>query len=146
MNWSSLTPRERDALVAEKVMGWVIDPGACHDDPTEIHTAFLFDPAQYPDAYPSVSHGLRPERSDQFVPHYTTQIARAWEVVEKMQSMNHQQDIHIQCLHGKWDVSMCHFERNEEQMEWGDWTINAPTAPEAICKAALRAVGVKIED
>ena len=135
---------ELDALVAEKVMGWKrLEPDTHHkfgfygSDPQRNPEGTIFIGTQ--EEYGRLSVGGSWLLTNQWSP--STSIADAWEVVEKMQSMNNQRDIHIECLLDKWSVSMCHFERDGESMEWGDWTIDANTAPHAICLAALKAVG-----
>lgn len=102
--------RELDALVAEKVMGW--SPVGDEFDGAEF-AAFL-------DAHP-----------------YSTDIAAAWEVFEKIQP-----------------AAICHakFGGKNKLPEWvvarpddmGDEIATAPTAPHAICLAALNAVGVEV--
>ena len=124
---------ELDALVATEVMEWHRNAGTYQ--PTGWFNKFsLYTEFEDDRSLPCHETGDDPVWSP------STSIADAWQVVEKMQAMNRQKDIHIQCLYDKWDVSMCHFERNGEGMEWGDWTINADTAPHAICLAALKAV------
>ena len=129
IDYTKLGDEELGALVAEKVMGWITRQGSWYTVRCP-HIA-KGDPVRCRSS--DISALLKNNWSP------STSIAAAWEVVEKMQSMNHQHDIHIQCLHDRWDVSMCHFERDGKNMEWGDWTTDAPTAPRAICIAALRA-------
>jgi hypothetical protein len=105
--------RELDALVAEKVIGWTNLIGSSYD----------------------VNFGGRPPGGKwDIVPHYSTSIADAWLVVEKLKTLTADGDIHIECLHGEWSVSTCHEEA------WKGWS-RADTAPLAICLAALEAVG-----
>ncbi len=61
MKWEELTPRQRDALVAEKVMGW-------HD---------IVERDMY-------AYGVTPDGPSAVVRNYTTDIAAAWQVVEYM--------------------------------------------------------------
>lgn len=102
MKWAEMTPRERDVLVADKVMDL---------------------------AWPG----------DNFRP--STDISAAWEVVEKV---------------GEQHFFLRHYERHiyVDKSLWTEgWYCSlkphvfaeAPTAPEAICKVALKAVGVEIE-
>jgi hypothetical protein len=113
-NWNEMTPRQRDALVAEKVMGWIKS--------TERPQRWITDYGALHEDY------WRP----------TSSIAAAWEVVEKMRSNG-------------WE-----FELDSDVDRINEWcatfvTLSAvergisPKAPEAICLAALRAVGVDVE-
>jgi hypothetical protein len=142
--WADLSPRERDALVGERVMGkryWLQqrgefrlavwsdaewEPGKRHRAPAneaERHTAT--------DALTAARTGFYGEH-----PRYTTDIAAAWEVVEKMRETD---DNMIPCI--AWSV-------------FGYWIAGfvfggiadakAATAPEAIAIAALRACGVEV--
>jgi hypothetical protein len=117
---------ELDALVAEKVMGWS-KPIVVEVDGRPV---FFGDPRQEADGL-SVSttyrmriEGLAP------LPHFSADIAAAWEVARKM----------------KIAVSPVLDERPEvvawrAQVDdaWGYF--EAPDAPLAICRAALKAVG-----
>jgi hypothetical protein len=100
---------ELDDLVAEKVMGR--------------------PPQEYADA-----RG-RPG----WVPPFSTSIAAAWEVVEKVQQLGWMLN-GVRCLdrleHGDW---VCIFERRGQP----DAYKHSPTAPHAICLAALKAVGAE---
>lgn len=102
--------RELDALVAEKVMGWNCELRECHTRKV-LHSEYGGPP------------------------HYSTDIADAWLVVEKID----QQVTVTKCADG-WLVTIddyfCH----------GGVEIMAGTAPLAICLAALKAVGVDITD
>lgn len=121
--------RELDALVAEKVMGFV----RVADDTSDYHgvrhgTEVLLPPGE-------TLHSLRewlprsgPIAFGYFVTQrYSTDIAAAWQVVERMRNPD--------------------FRLNKD----GDWGCSfggelrfvglAPTAPLAICRAALKAVG-----
>jgi hypothetical protein len=68
------------------------------------------------------------------LPEYSSDIAMAWTVVEHLQTLSAQGDIHIECLEGMWSVSSCY------ESSWEKWS-HADTAPLAICRAALAAVG-----
>lgn len=109
--------RELDALVAEKVMGLT-------SSEVEIHRQFWLD-------------GCFSN-----LPHYSTDIAAAWEVVEKLTS---KKQPHFQ-------LSLC--DSYTENPKWcAEFDLDRPfkrviakaeTAPHAICLAALKAVGVEI--
>ena len=121
--------RELDALVAEKVMGWrkKTFPGGGGG-----YTAWVDENKK---AMKLISNFTMIEtcyRCDYFRP--STDIAAAWEVVEKMLERG---GCEIGCYGsksgGKW------FEVNVITMN-GEVKVTAHTAPEAICKAALLAV------
>jgi hypothetical protein len=105
--------RELDALVAKKVMGW---------------TFSNLIKSWYPP-------NLRPENNayGHKLRNYSTDIAAAWEVVEKMKDYKIYSDIHT--------ASNCYMvdgysEIFEDEIEH----VECETAPHAICKAALLAV------
>jgi hypothetical protein len=118
VKWADMSPRQRDALVAEKVMGLVVHPhGGVWDGK---------NPATYRTNF-----------------HPSTDIGAAWEVVEKLAEQN------------SGDLSVSIYQRKTFQPLWR-CTITDSTfkqhvvyehlsAPEAICKAALKAVGVDVE-
>jgi len=125
--WSEMTPRERDALVAERVMGWTdfspINPDVDFEVGVNGHRrnyAFPPDDNKY-----------------QSFPCYTTEISAAWEAVEKMK-------------HGGWnlvELNNALIQYNDEHWHYVCFNKNGkravsgkPTAPEAICLAALRAL------
>ncbi|GMA50155.1 hypothetical protein GCM10025857_15120 [Alicyclobacillus contaminans] len=104
MKWSEMSPRERDALVAEKVMGYT----ECgKEEPIE----------------------------------YTTHISAAWDVVDRMQQLGWNMDLMnayiVPEIGRQWGCDL----RDGRNLVVG----LGPTAPEAICLAALRAVGVDVE-
>lgn len=137
VTWGNLSARERDALVAERVMGWVKDGG---------RRGFWFDPADPKLFYAS---GYTHDGSDYDFPDFcpTTDIAAAWEVVEKLVELGMYPDlistgdpVAWRCVVDKYieDVD------TDEALEWPRSAV-AATAPEAICIAALRAVGVEVD-
>lgn len=109
--------RELDARVAEDVMKLLNvgrrNTGVGH----ETHLAYYL---------PS----LKEYRT---VPHYSTQIADAWLVVEKLLETNDHVDIERWCWAG-WDVA------------FGGACATADTAPLAICLAAPKAVDGGADD
>ena len=98
--------RERDALVAEKVMEW--DVGDIFYDETH--------------------QEIMPR-----VPRYSTSIADAWPLVEKLSG---QFAVNLSCTSQpvRW---LCEFSRSENV--W--FNAHGRTPAEAICLAALKAVG-----
>ena len=105
---------ELDRLVAEKVMGWK------KWSTTGDHLWTAAD---------SRVRSLRPEDAWAFNP--STNIAHAWEVVEKL--IDKDPNIGIDC-DGNWACSL-----------WNH-VARADTAPHAICLAALKAVGATHAD
>ena len=120
--------RELDALVAEKVMGWQ-DARAFFPWPES--GVMLDNYAMMP------PHGGA-IRDIAHVPCYSTDIAAAWEVVEKLWD----EDFHVQfqLVHqvtaGKWRV-----EFPTRKVPHHNYVFaHADTASLAICRAALKAV------
>lgn len=118
MKWSEMTPRERDALVSHRVMGIGVALGE------------MFQYAVLPSNYTKCPQ------------HYSTDIAAAWDVFEKGQ----QQCDFGMVIFGAIGYT-CQFVTMtpDGQYETHEVCASADTAPEAICKAALKAVGVDIE-
>jgi hypothetical protein len=119
-----LTGRELDAAVAEKVIGAT---NVGWDD--NGYTNALV--GELPYGFSTRNQGWLPGR--QRIPHYSTDIAAAWEVVEKVADR-------FWCRvetggSGPW---VTFGKRGYESITWEDSL--SPTVPEAICRAALRAV------
>lgn len=101
--------RELDALIAEKVMG--------------------LDGPQYPDCPTCGSANYC--RETPYLP-YSTEIAAAWEVVEKLKTP----DVYLEVLSHKGEPHwVCRIIGGKDPIGAG-----AETAPHAICLAALKAV------
>jgi hypothetical protein len=115
MKWDELSPRERDALVAEHVMGW-------KPSPTLIDGWVLQDGTH-------INHGGF---------HPSTNIAG--QVVEKMYEKGFTMDI-LMYSDGCYSVKVYQIRKGY----LFETSLDNPTAPEAICKAALNACGVAIE-
>lgn len=140
--------RELDALIAEKVMGWKIE---IHDSYARITdgegarftplsvfrsncecTMFRSDDCKCP---PSTR--IHWWQACGQLPHHSTDIAAAWEVVGKFQADH--QEVHIR-YDGPGDGWTCGIGYDP----WDNfyiWRESGNTAPHAICLAALRAVG-----
>lgn len=116
--------RDLDALVAEKVMGW-----------SELKTGLIVETGW--DLYGKDSTG----DGDFLVPEYSTDIAAAWDITEKMR--------HIKCKQDKFATFTV---MQTEEGYWAGYTwhevsyddASGHTAPHAICLAALKAVGVEV--
>lgn len=103
--------RELDALVAEKVMGW-----------TNILDRMGVPP----------NHGPWSHR----VPSYSTDLGAAWTVVEKLIATGHIIELSNR-RSGTWKIGTWQFQTFGKLSVGAD----ADTAPLAICRAALKAVG-----
>ena len=117
VRWSEMTERERDALVAERVMGW-----------SRVHGNEWLNSAG--------KLMIRPGR-------FSTDIAAAWQVVERMHKNYWVASVSNPLPddnegEGDW-VSASFFDG------MGIFDARMDTAPAAICLAALRACGVDIE-
>lgn len=114
--------RELDALVAEQVMGW----RRCSDDgsgywegrsPTNILSLILEE-----------------------VPHYSTDIAAAWQVIGRMRDLcwaSHSTDLTLDSEQPWWAWHFLHGVSQKTVRECAD------TAPLAICRAALKVMADK---
>ena len=116
--------RELDALVAERVMGLSVqwDYGRV---PFYWHPATLAHGLEIgPDGLSAVRRPIKP---------YSTDISAAWLVVEKLRADGFYPEIHA-LTDGDW---RCEIRASGEPIDvWED----APTAPLAICRAALAAI------
>lgn len=120
--------RELDARIAKKVMGL-----------PECHKRFIkFTISGVQNSWDCPVHGPQGCIFPSYTPSYSTDIAAAWQVVEKLLSTTPQGgDIHIEKLGGAgWKVGCCF---NQSEGGWDGW-IEAETAPLAICRAALAAM------
>jgi len=129
--------RELDVLVAKKVMGWTKPKGGRRDPLTGKRPVWRELPFEYVDT-----------------PHFSTDIAAAWEVVEKF----HGDSPNIQIGKDGWEIDVQTAKDGngwfvairryrvedyaEEHDYWGaqSYYAHAETAPLAICRAALAAV------
>lgn len=112
--------RDMDALIAERVMGYTVT--RVNGEPyTEWH-----------------GHKAEPYHLGA----YSTDIAAAWQVVEKMREGFKFccLDLHSD-LHYSYTFSLTHYRAEDmhEQEHNPDFVAHAPTAPLAICRAALKA-------
>jgi hypothetical protein len=117
--------RELDALVAEKVMGW----------------AELWTDSKNYMAYPPCEQKFTIGEAERHpVWPYSTDIAAAWEVVEKIKHMNLYIATHVPA-DGRITCIVDDDINGELTCdEVKEYQVVADTAPEAICKAALLAV------
>lgn len=123
-----MTDRELDALVAEKVMGWVKSSDEHGDIYSEQSVSYVMHYRT------DVPHGMRNDSTTAELPFFSSQIAAAWTVVDHM----------------RYNGSLLELE--EEKTGWWarfsggekDLLLNQQTAPMAICLAALKAAGVPL--
>lgn len=128
--------RELDALVAERVMGWERRNESWYDEEGVEKTRFVSPEDDLTgEVLEDVIGGWGSECSYdelEYVPYYSTDIAAAWLVWEAVSNAKwslHRRD------DGGYEVM--------EHIRWEDFYsyAEAPTAPLAICLAALRAKG-----
>lgn len=136
--------REMDALVAERVMGlrvervaraWTLEDWWCSDSPSERDCLGIPNPefrpgAEHPPAYA--------------IEFYSTDIAAAYRVMQKLG---------LALVPQSTDSGFAWLACDLEAVRYGaagitlvpHWptAISAPTAPEAVCRAALASVGVR---
>lgn len=153
--------RELDALVAERVMGWtrVRNEPAVYPTKSEHSSGqVIIAPRGWMNPDGDVLHGQRPgtEPDDNYaiadIPHYSTRIGAAWQVLEKMREMG-------------WQITLHCAESPVRPSDWAPFVATpfrlepepnpdreiavmhnrnpgvGDTAPEAICRAALKTVG-----
>lgn len=118
--------RELDALVAEKVMGWVW----WHNTDADL-TILVPSDQSWPDKWHFASGaGNCTKPADHGAPHYSTDIADAWEVVERLRERGYYLELRgwVQVN----DFMACFI------MPGGkEYCITDNTAPLALCRAAL---------
>jgi hypothetical protein len=138
MKWAELSERERDALVAEKVLKWT--PGVCDGEMGE-------QPCS-PDGWFCQKCGFEGYWGDSFehqeLPkHYTTSLDAAWQVVKR-----------INIPEGSTYETYARFIKELEKIVgsnmffdlfYCDLDGDDHLTPERLCIAALRAVGETID-
>lgn len=134
--------RELDALVAENVMGWKphrLKTGRSVPECTVCGDAFHF---HFTEANMHGVYWCEPRKGPGEIPPYSSDIEAAWPLVEKfrmdVQSPGAPQNGGEYLNEtGEWEVE---FFRDDGKTDF----VNAPTAPLAICLAALKAKGVEV--
>lgn len=118
--------RELDALIAEKVMGRknIRFENTIYG---QIHQSDVTP--EFPDL---IAKGVKRIR----IPHYSTDISAAWDVVEKIK-FKFDNTFHLVATSNGWSVFWDH----EDEGPGANGYVEAETAPHAICLAALKAVG-----
>jgi hypothetical protein len=141
VSWKALSPRERDALVAERVMGWRRYRSSYHPCYALLSADLLRDGAMVDQGAEVPAEPCRDAYGR--VPHYTTDIAAAWEVVEQFKADGVWFSIESNAVEWEADIRTVVNDDDEQVIRLG--VGYAMTAPEAICIAALRACGVEVE-
>lgn len=127
--------RELDALIAEKIIGWkwINHPG--FDEP------FMFSPEQVKGFIPEFVAAHTVENCDRNapdrLPHYSTSIADAWLVVEKLRERES-----IARSNGASDQAWVSFVWNLPMSRHGIHYMLFSLTPLAICLAALKTMEV----
>lgn len=140
--WSELTPSERDALIAEKVMGWKRMTWYEYDkqNPRSAHRNKELTPYWHPvsDPYTDTSLKLAEDSIDYYYPESawspSTDIAAAWEVKNTFTDYK-------DCA--KFTRALYSQVRGRVGMLSESYLILHVT-PADICLAALKAVGVEV--
>jgi len=120
--------RELDRLVAEHVFGFYITEETAGPKWIDENGKEMFkpDPNRKPAGF---------EEPGWTYPHYSTDIAAAWEVVEKFRKND---DVILDYYKTDFDQWRCAFGR-------GANFVKHKSAPRAICLAALKAKGVSVD-
>ena len=122
--------REMDALVAEKVMGFTLD----------------YEFEQITNA-PNVKELRSSDDEWGILPNYSTDIADAWAVVNHFVGTDgREQDFFIECWSdGEWFVAFhpAGYQSRDPKANCDGRETGKPSAPLAICRAALKSVGVE---
>jgi hypothetical protein len=117
--------RKIDRLVAEKVMGFETE-------------GFEWSKGTMQFVYKDTGAALITKN----IPYYSSNIADAWQVVEKLRSRY----VYIDLTNND-DLYCCELMEQdwENESRYFTYYTDAETAPLAICLAALKAVGVEVE-
>lgn len=132
--------RELDVEIGVNVFGWVWR----RYDPSQGKGCWLEGPqGSATEGRSGCQHwdGRKPTYND-CLPHYSTDIAAAWEVVEKVCGDQYDYVFRLERLTGRRAPGRywAHF-NHQSGRNSGAY---AEEAPEAICKAALKALGVEV--
>ncbi len=126
MNWANMAPTQRDALLAEKVMGLRVEHWTKKH--VEVEVDGETETWDLRTGYVLADDPMHPA-----IPAYSTDISAAWQIAERFDEI-----IVSRHIPGKYH---CDLYRGAMR-----YNAIAKTAQEAICLAALRSVGVDAED
>lgn len=164
-----MSDREMDALVAEKLFGWRWVKYPAPNDPDKVLTAIIPPDAPdrvWPNGYDRIwqtsdAGAPRFSRWDDMMwwddgagchglPHYSTDIADAFDVVDRMHALGYVLSLYSGCLPPlrPW-VAVFDQSVAPAWTTSGDWGRPLPThetPARGICIEALRALGVEVPD
>ena len=139
--WATLSPAQRDALIAQRVFGWQWIPAKAYGPHVKEGAAWLLPS----NGLSGITSDLSAEWTDigdgQFIPrhwvaYYSTDLNAAWTLLERFHSY---QTVAVpKAKHFEVDV----FAGNGKDT-WG--AVSHQSMQDAICIAVLRAVGVEVE-
>lgn len=113
--------RELDALIAEKIMGWRrVGPDEPPKSGWRSSTGYW--------------HAEEDNAWEKGLPRYSTDIAAAWDVVDKIKDIKPDHAFSLESYKGKWSADFVL--KDYDNYNCGE---GASSAPLAICLAALRA-------
>lgn len=128
--WSAMSERERDALIATKIFGTLVE------HLTQREARFTNEEGEEEVHELLTGYVTKGKFGYEPIPHYTTSIDAAWQVVERVTRPIHTQEELIRAA--KTDFT-----------HWFDsaclWVCTASEAAELICINALRVTGEVIE-
>lgn len=176
MKWSELSEIQRNALVCEKIFGWqwisyTYYDAAPPDDQLWLlpdgQSASKLTPGEWtyyldePEVYPEDSLLPLPHKDNRhlpyWIPDYSTSMDAAWQILAHLKEHKQFVNFAIHCdkADRRFDydriaINICFRNTvNVDRYPYHHSTIKVETLdemPEAICKAALMAVGVELED
>lgn len=149
MKWAEMTSRQKDRLIAEKIMGYTVrehgeyDGGFAHVEGVHAPAFYLFDAQGNADWRKECTSEIE---AWFLCPHYTTDMNVAWQVLQKMSTRHNEQAEFL-------DEPFAQFTDELLPNSAGEiWTAYqcmarevARWTPEKICLAALKACGEDIE-
>jgi len=135
--------RQLDALIAEKVMGWIwcVQVNTCSPVKTELgkRSRFLGHPDRYRNWYEKWDGKEQLPidiHEESAFGEYSSDIAAAWEVVEMFCA----DDIRLSLYYPvDGDICQLHFEGDSGRLHYAE----AKAVPLAICRAALKALSAQ---
>lgn len=164
--WATMRDIQKNALVAEKIMGWQWVPYTFYDAAPPDDQLWLLPDGQSvtrltsgewtyyldePEVYPENSPFPLPHKDNRHLPYwippYTTSMDEAWEVLQAMSARYNAQAEFVDEPFAQFVDELL---PNSGGEIWTAWkcmaTEVAKWTPESICIAALRACGQGIED
>lgn len=153
--WATMRDIQRNALIAEKIMGWQWVPYTFYDSGQADQLWLLPNAQSVADLTPGEWTYYEEDAQGQrignrylptWIPHYTTDMNAAWEVLQAMSTRYSAQSEFVDEPFAQFvDVLL----PNSGGEIWTAWkcmaTEVAKWTPESICKASLKSVGIPIE-